>query len=322
MQSAIIIDSLKKTYVQKARFTPEVRINALDLSGRVEIPRGELFGLIGPDGAGKTTLFRLLATLLTPDAGSATVEGFDIVREYKKIRTITGYMPGRFSLYPDLSVKENLQFYADVFGMDIQKNYALIEDIYCRLKPFEGRKVGKLSGGMKQKLALCCSLIHAPRVLLLDEPTTGVDPSSRREFWDALTRLRAGGMTIVVSTAYMDEATRCDRVAMMQDGHFLTIDSPDNIIENFEGTLIAVRSDEMFRLLRDLRDMAQVKACYTFGENHHLLLTNEAAKTGLQATVERLSAELIEKYGHKNVVVAPCKATMEDCYMYLAGITS
>ena len=196
---SIVIHSLRKSY---GRNLPP----AVDLQTDVTVAKGELFGIIGPDGAGKTTLFRMLATLVSPDAGSATLEGLDIVRDYRKVRTIIGYMPGRFSLYSDLSVRENLEFFASVFGKDIESNYGLIENIYCRLKPFEDRKAGKLSGGMKQKLALCCSLIHSPAVLFLDEPTTGVDPSSRRELWENLAQLKEQGMTIVVSTAYMDEA--------------------------------------------------------------------------------------------------------------------
>ena len=290
---------------------------AVDITEGFSVSRGELFGIIGPDGAGKTTLFRLLTTLIAPDEGDATVQGLDIMKDYRKLRTIIGYMPGRFSLYPDLSVKENLDFFASVFGTSIEENYHLIEDIYCRLEPFADRKAGNLSGGMKQKLALCCTLIHSPQVLFLDEPTTGVDPSSRREFWETIARLKDTGMTIVVSTAYMDEANRCDRVAMMKAGRFLKLDSPRNIVDGFDRRLIAVRSDDMFdmfRLLQDLRSMEDVDRCYTFGDTHHIVL-----KEGSVCTPEDISVILSGKYGHTGVEAAAQAATLEDCYMNLDG---
>ena len=302
---SIVIHGLKKSY--RKDLPP-----AVDLQGEVRIRKGELFGIIGPDGAGKTTLFRLLATLVLPDGGSATLEGLDIVRDYRKIRTLLGYMPGKFSLYSDLSVRENLEFFASAFGQDIEGNYALIENIYGRLKPFEKRKAGKLSGGMKQKLALCCSLIHSPAVLFLDEPTTGVDPSSRRELWENLSELKESGMTIVVSTAYMDEANRCDRVAMMKSGRFLTVDSPSDIISGFGKRLFAARSDEMFRLLQDLRAVPDVEKCYTFGDTHHFTL-----KAGSHADAALLAAQLASCSGHRNVEVKEIRASLEDCYMNL-----
>lgn len=300
-----MIHGLKKSY--RKDLPP-----AVDLQGEVRIRKGELFGIIGPDGAGKTTLFRLLATLVLPDGGSATLEGLDIVRDYRKIRTLLGYMPGKFSLYSDLSVRENLEFFASAFGQDIEGNYALIENIYGRLKPFEKRKAGKLSGGMKQKLALCCSLIHSPAVLFLDEPTTGVDPSSRRELWENLSELKKSGMTIVVSTAYMDEANRCDRVAMMKSGRFLTVDSPSDIISGFGRRLFAARSDEMFRLLQDLRSVPDVEKCYTFGDTHHFTL-----RAGSHADAALLAAQLASCSGHRNVEVKEIRASLEDCYMNL-----
>lgn len=302
---SIVIHGLKKSY--RKNLPP-----AVDLQGEVRIRKGELFGIIGPDGAGKTTLFRLLATLVLPDGGSATLEGLDIVRDYRKIRTLLGYMPGKFSLYSDLSVRENLEFFASAFGQDIEGNYALIENIYGRLKPFEKRKAGKLSGGMKQKLALCCSLIHSPAVLFLDEPTTGVDPSSRRELWENLSELKESGMTIVVSTAYMDEANRCDRVAMMKSGRFLTVDSPSDIISGFGKRLFAARSDEMFRLLQDLRAVPDVEKCYTFGDTHHFTL-----RAGSHADAALLAAQLASCSGHRNVEVKEIRASLEDCYMNL-----
>lgn len=302
---SIVIHGLKKSF--RKDLPP-----AVDLQGEVRIRKGELFGIIGPDGAGKTTLFRLLATLVLPDGGSATLEGLDIVRDYRKIRTLLGYMPGKFSLYSDLSVRENLEFFASAFGQDIEGNYALIENIYGRLKPFEKRKAGKLSGGMKQKLALCCSLIHSPAVLFLDEPTTGVDPSSRRELWENLSELKESGMTIVVSTAYMDEANRCDRVAMMKSGRFLTVDSPSDIISGFGKRLFAARSDEMFRLLQDLRAVPDVEKCYTFGDTHHFTL-----RAGSHADAALLAAQLASCSGHRNVEVKEIRASLEDCYMNL-----
>lgn len=302
---SIIIKGLKKSFRKD-------QPPAVDLQGEISIRKGELFGIIGPDGAGKTTLFRMLATLLDPDEGTAVLEGLDVVKDYRKIRTLLGYMPGKFSLYPDLSVRENLEFFASVFGKDVDGNSSLIEDIYCRLRPFEKRKAGKLSGGMKQKLALCCSLIHSPSILFLDEPTTGVDPSSRRELWENLAQLKASGMTVVVSTAYMDEAGRCDRVAMMKSGRFLMVDTPGRITAGFDRRLLAVRSDSMFSLLKDLRSMPAVEKCYTFGDTHHLILKRNA-----DTDAGRIASELETVYGHKGVEAAEIDATLEDCYMNL-----
>ena len=219
--SAVIIEHITKSYNRHS--APAVD----DIS--LVVRKGELFGLIGPDGAGKTSLFRILTTLILPDQGSATVNGYDIIKDYKKIRNTIGYMPGRFSLYQDLSVEENLQFFATIFKTTIEENYHLIKDIYTQIEPFKKRRAGKLSGGMKQKLALCCALIHQPTVLFLDEPTTGVDPVSRKEFWEMLDRLKEKGITIMVSTPYMDEASRCDRIALIQEGKILSVDSPTNI---------------------------------------------------------------------------------------------
>ncbi|MDD4847812.1 MAG: ABC transporter ATP-binding protein [Bacteroidales bacterium] len=281
-------------------------VNGISLT----VEAGELFGIIGPDGAGKTTLFRLLTTLLKPDSGSATIDGLDMVKDYKQIRSRVGYMPGRFSLYPDLTVIENLSFYASVFGTTIQQKYELIKDIYCRLEPFADRKAGKLSGGMKQKLALCCALIHAPSVLFLDEPTTGVDPSSRREFWDMLAKLKTHGITILVSTAYMDEASRCNRLAMMNNGRFIGIGTPQTIVNEFDKTLLAIRGDEMYRLLNDVRNIEGIEECYTFGDVHHIRLQKD---TNLKMTdIEQI---LVHQYHHTNVKMEPCQPTMEDCFM-------
>ncbi|MBK9399715.1 MAG: ABC transporter ATP-binding protein [Bacteroidetes bacterium] len=271
------------------------------------VDKGELFGCIGPDGAGKTTLFRILVTLLLADEGTASVDGFDVVKDYQKIRQRVGYMPGRFSLYHDLSVEENLNFFATIFKTTVKENYHLIKDIYEQLAPFADRPAGKLSGGMKQKLALCCALIHQPSVLFLDEPTTGVDAVSRKEFWEMLKRLKDQGITILVSTPYMDEASLCDRVALMQEGRFLKIDTPENIIQNFNRPLYAVKGEDMYRLLHQLKETEGVLNAYPFGEYHHVVaqdvtMTEELLRTALQAP---------EKTEIKRV-----NADIEDCFIY------
>lgn len=272
---------------------------------------GEIFGLIGPDGAGKTSLLRILATLLLPDSGKASVNGFDVVKDFKVIRRDIGYMPERFSLYQDMTVEENLSFFATVFGTTIERNYYLVEDIYKQIAPFKNRHAGKLSGGMKQKLALSCALIHAPRILFLDDPTTGVDPVSRKEFWETLQKLRNDfGLGIIVSTPYMDEATRCDRIALMQGGRFLTIDTPGNIANNYNKTLWTVSSDNMHRLLNDLRNMIGIKTAFAFGEAHHATVDKNAIT--INELKERLTA-----LGHLNVVVKKVTPSVEDCFMSL-----
>lgn len=276
-----------------------------------DVQQGEIFGLIGPDGAGKTTLFRMLTSLLLPDSGEAAVDGLDVVRDYKALRRRIGYMPGRFSLYQDLSVEENLGFFANVFGAHIRDNYDLIRDIYVQLEPFKNRRAGALSGGMKQKLALCCALIHRPRVLFLDEPGTGVDPVSRKEFWDMLRRLKQADITILVSTAYMDEAELCDRVGLLQKGEILAIDTPEGIRNSFRRPLYAARSNDMYRLIRDLRAIEPGADCYAFGEYAHLALPRENTEN-----IEKIHQYLIEK-GHARVEVLPADATVEDCFIEL-----
>lgn len=276
-----------------------------------DVGEGEIFGLIGPDGAGKTSLFRVLTTLLLADSGTAVVDGMDVVKDYKKIRQHIGYMPGRFSLYQDLTVEENLSFFATVFNTTIEENYHLVEDIYRQIEPFKKRKAGKLSGGMKQKLALSCALIHAPHVLFLDEPTTGVDPVSRKEFWEMLQKLKKNfKLSIVVSTPYMDEAVQCDRIALIQEGQFLTIDTPENIIKAYTRTLWAVRSDKMHRLLTDLRGITGVKTAFAFGENHHATINSSVL------TIESLREQLAV-LGHHNIVIEAVEPTIEDCFMNL-----
>lgn len=276
-----------------------------------DVEEGEIFGLIGPDGAGKTSLFRILTTLLLADSGKAVVDGMDVVNDYKKIRRHIGYMPGRFSLYQDLTVEENLSFFATVFNTTIEENYHLVEDIYRQIEPFKKRKAGKLSGGMKQKLALSCALIHAPHVLFLDEPTTGVDPVSRKEFWEMLQKLKKNfKLSIVVSPPYMDEALQCDRIALIQDGQFLTIDTPENIIRAYTQTLWSLRSDKMHRLLTDLRSIDGVKTAFAFGENHHATIDTSVL------TVDSLRNRLVG-LGHRNIVIEVVEPTIEDCFMNL-----
>jgi len=302
MMNAIEVENITKSYGKG-------KIKALrGVSFNVE--QGELFGIIGPDGAGKTTLFRLLTTLLLPDSGSATVDGLDVVKDYKAIRQQVGYMPGRFSLYQDLSVEENLDFFATVFQTTVKENYHLIEDIYKQIEPFKTRKAGALSGGMKQKLALCCALVHKPNVLFLDEPTTGVDPVSRKEFWEMLKRLKMQGITILVSTPYMDEATLCDRIALIQHGQLLQIDTPQQIINGYGQLLWAVHAKNMYRLLNDLRQHPQITSCFGFGDVHHITMKEDADK-------DKLLVDLAER-GHEEVEMHPIEATIEDCYMKLA----
>lgn len=269
-----------------------------------EVNQGELFGLIGPDGAGKTTIFRILTTLLLADKGQATVDGMDVVKDYARIRAHVGYMPGRFSLYQDLTIAENIHFFATVFGTTLEANYDQIKDIYQQIEPFKNRRAGKLSGGMKQKLALCCALIHQPRVLFLDEPTTGVDVVSRREFWDMLGKLKQRGMTILVSTPYMDEANLCDRIALIQKGEILSIDTPQGIIDSFPGQLYAIRSANPFKVLQDVRSYPGTGSCFAFGETLHATFEGD------------LKGYLISK-GHENVDITGIQPTIEDCFIHL-----
>lgn len=299
----VSVDNLKMSY-------DKGRVQALK-GVTFDVGEGEIFGLIGPDGAGKTSLFRILTTLLLADSGTAVVDGLDVVKDYKKIRQHIGYMPGRFSLYQDLTVEENLSFFATVFNTTIEENYHLVEDIYRQIEPFKKRNAGKLSGGMKQKLALSCALIHAPHVLFLDEPTTGVDPVSRKEFWEMLQKLKKNfKLSIIVSTPYMDEAVQCDRIALIQEGQFLTIDTPDNIIKAYTQTLWAVRSDKMHRLLTDLRGIKGVKTAFAFGENHHATVDPSVL------TIDSLREQL-EALGHRNIVIEAVEPTIEDCFMNL-----
>lgn len=298
----VSVRNLKKTYDRG-------RVNSLQgLS--FDVDEGEIYGIIGPDGAGKTSLFRILTTLLLADEGTAQVDGLDVVANYKEIRRRIGYMPGRFSLYQDLSIEENLEFFATIFGTTIEENYHLVADIYQQIEKFKTRKAGKLSGGMKQKLALSCALIHAPRVLFLDEPTTGVDPVSRKEFWDMLKKLqREYGITILVSTPYMDEAVLCDRIALIDKGAFLKVDTPQGIIDSYGERLWAVHSEEMHQLLADLRQHEEVKTAFSFGETFHVTVSEQATTEGL--------VQYLLQHGHHNVSVAPISPSIEDCFMAL-----
>ena len=275
------------------------------------VGKGEIFGLIGPDGAGKTTLFRILTTLILADSGTATLNGWDIVHDYCRIRENVGYMPGRFSLYPTMTVEENLDFFATLFRTTIAKNYDLIKDIYSQIEPFKDRMAGKLSGGMKQKLALSCALIHRPLVLLLDEPTTGIDPVSRKELWAMLQKLKSEGITIVVSTPYMDEAMMCDRIAMIQKGSIMTIDTPQGIIDKMPQKIFAVKADNMSCLLADLRKFENTETCHTFGEFHHITFRYDN---------EKLCDEMkfyLQKLGYNGVEIKEIEPTIEDCFMNL-----
>jgi ABC-2 type transport system ATP-binding protein len=279
-----------------------------------DVRPGELFGFIGPDGAGKTTLFRILTTLLVPDEGEATVLGLDVVRDLWALRRRVGYMPGRFSLYPDLSVGENLRFFASVFGTTTEAHYHLYAPIYRQIEPFADRRAGALSGGMKQKLALSCALVHRPDILFLDEPTTGVDAVSRREFWDLLGELRAGGLTIVVSTPYMDEATRCDRVALIQGGRILDVDAPDAIGARYGRPLLAVRAAERYRLLQALRRHPHAMSVYPFGEELHYTDARADAEPGAVAGEVRA---WLRGEGFADAEAEPIRAGIEDSFMAL-----
>lgn len=275
------------------------------------VGKGEIFGLIGPDGAGKTTLFRILTTLILADSGTATLNGWDIVHDYCRIRENVGYMPGRFSLYPTMTVEENLDFFATLFRTTIAENYDLIKDIYSQIEPFKDRMAGKLSGGMKQKLALSCALIHRPLVLFLDEPTTGIDPVSRKELWAMLQKLKSEGITIVVSTPYMDEAMMCDRIAMIQKGSIMTIDTPQGIIDKMPQKIFAVKADNMSCLLADLRKFENTETCHTFGEFHHITFRYDN---------EKLCDEMkfyLQKLGYNGVEIKEIEPTIEDCFMNL-----
>ncbi|HEY3390554.1 MAG TPA: ABC transporter ATP-binding protein [Prolixibacteraceae bacterium] len=274
------------------------------------VEKGELFGLIGPDGAGKTSLMRILMSLLLPGGGSAMMNGLDVVTDYKKVRLITGYMPGRFSLYPDLTVEENLKFFATVFGTTIQENYHLIKDIYQQIEPFKTRRAGKLSGGMKQKLALSCALIHKPEILILDEPTTGVDAVSRKEFWDMLKRLKEMGITILVSTPYMDEASLCDRIALIQQGDLMSVATPQAMMKSFPEDLWTVRSQKIYNTSKFLEKLPWMISVNSFGQVLHLVTPKGTYnKDSIQ--------QFLTQNGEMEITIEPGEATIEDVFIFL-----
>src|SRR5665213_743636 len=301
---SVFVENIVKTYGSK-----KAVVDALK-GVSFSVDKGEIFGIIGPDGAGKTSLFRILTTLLLADSGRASVDGFDVIKDYKQIRNRVGYMPGRFSLYQDLTVQENLNFFATIFSTTIEENYDLIKDIYQQIEPFKNRKAGQLSGGMKQKLALSCALIHKPSVLFMDEPTTGVDAVSRKEFWEMLHRLKEQGITILVSTAYMDEAGLCDRVALIQKGKILSMNTPEGITREFKKPLWAIKANEMFPLMNAIKADPSVESCFPFGPFHHVV-----CKTG-DNDKERLE-QIIQNGKYTNVTIQSIKPNIEDCFMAL-----
>ncbi len=296
----IIINQITKKYKKHT---------ALD-SVSFQIEDGELFGVIGPDGAGKTTLFRIITSLVLPSSGSVMVNGFDVVKDYREIRKITGYMPGRFSLYQDLTVEENLQFYATVFGTSLDENYDFIKDIYSHIEPFKNRLAGKLSGGMKQKLALSCALIHRPQLLVLDEPTTGVDAVSRKEFWDMLKKIQKDGISILVSTPYMDEARMCDRVAFMDNAKVLALNTPEELIKGYSGELISVSAEDLHRLVMDLRNFPDVHTALLFG--HAVHFTTRAGSINTEEV-----RRFLEEKDHKNIIIDQIEPGIEDRFLEL-----
>lgn len=279
----------------------------------IDVGEGEIFGLIGADGSGKTSLFRILTTLIVPDEGTATVNGFDVVRDFWQIRKEIGYMPGRFSLYQDLTVKENLDFFATVFNTSIKENYDLIREIWVQLEPFSTRRAGALSGGMKQKLALCCALVHRPSVLFLDEPTTGVDPVSRKEFWTMLERFNREGISILVSTPYMDEAELCDRIALIEDGRILETGSPDELSGRFTGDLWSISADRLNRLLPVLKKHPLVDTCFSFGSSIHLT-------TEVGAVTEKDLISWLDYHGQGEVSIQHISPTIEDRFLSLSAV--
>lgn len=297
---AVEVKDLKKSY-EKVEAVKGVSFS---------VSKGELFGLIGPDGAGKTSIFRILTTLMFPTDGKVKLLGFDVLDNYKDIRANIGYMPQKFSLYQDLSVEENLTFFARIFGTSIEENYDLIKDIYAQIEPFKHRLAGKLSGGMKQKLALSCALIHSPDILVLDEPTTGVDAVSRKEFWEMLIRLKNKGITILVSTPYMDEANLCDRVALIQNGEIMSINSPEKIIGEFGRKLWAAKSDNTYKLINDLKALDNIDTVFPFGEYLHITSKNENLD-------EIKLKSILSEQNHNNIEIKEIDANIEDCFMQL-----
>lgn len=300
---SVVVDNVKKCYGQVSA------LKGVSFSAH----KGEIFGLIGPDGSGKSTLFKIMTTLLLPDSGTVKVAGYDVLKDYTEIRNIIGYMPSKFSLYKDLSVEENMKFFATLFKTTIEENYYLVKDIYSQIEPFKKRKARNLSGGMKQKLALSCALIHKPSVLFLDEPTTGVDPVSRKDLWTMLKKLSEQEITIIVSTPYMDEAKLCDRIALIKEGEFMKIDTPDGIVNSLHKKVMAVRGENMYLILNALRTLSVVEMAFAFGETNHITLKDSASDL-LPADIVRM----LEDKGFNNVDVKEIRAGVEDCYMVLS----
>ena len=290
------------------QYGTQIAVNEVDL----DIPQGEIFGLIGPDGAGKSSLIRMLTTLTLPDGGSARVAGRDIVSDFRQIRKRIGYMPDVFALYEDLSVRENLRFFARVFGVSIEENYDLIREIYDTLKPYEDRRAGKLSGGMKQKLALSCALIHEPEVLFLDEPTTGVDAVSRKEFWDILERISRRGVTIFVSTPYMDEAARCHRVGLMDNGRLLATDSPTGLIAKFDAYLYAFHSPDMYLRIEELRQCPGIRTAILFGDSVHLIADEPLEQEAFEACLDARGFDPHRRWERITPGVEDCFINMQN----------
>ncbi|MEQ9377353.1 MAG: ABC transporter ATP-binding protein [Imperialibacter sp.] len=299
-QNAVTVKNLVKTYAH-VEALKEISLN---------VKKGELFGVIGPDGAGKTSLFRIMSSLLLPDSGEVNVLGIDVTRDYASIRKKMGYMPGRFSLYHDLSIEENINLFASIYDTTLEENYENIRYIYSQIEPFRKRRAGALSGGMKQKLALCCALVHSPEILFLDEPTTGVDAVSRSEFWEILQMLKKRGMTILVSTPYMDEASLCDRVALMQDGRILSIDTPAKITDAYAYSLLAIKTNEKYNMLSSLRMLEHATLVYPFGENIHVV--SDKGKLTNEELTKYLNDQGMENW--EIVEVAP---DIEDCFIAL-----
>jgi ABC-2 type transport system ATP-binding protein len=300
MRQTITLSNISKKYGQVTA------LNQINL----EITDSEIFGLIGPDGAGKTSMFRILTTLLLPDEGKASVLGWDVVSDYKKIRKIIGYMPGRFSLYQDLTVEENLSLFAAIFGTTIEENYDLVKDIYAQIEPFKTRKAGKLSGGMKQKLALSCALIHRPEVLFLDEPTTGVDPVSRKEFWGMLRKLKSHGITIMISTPYMDEANLCDRIGLIQNGGILSINTPEKLISEFPYKLFSIQSEKKYEILQIMKKQQHTHSIFSFGDEIHYVDQRKDINEGHLK-------EMMHAFGLPDFSIKKIKPSVEDCFMEL-----
>lgn len=282
-----------------------------------EVPKREIFGLIGPDGAGKSTLFRMLTTLILPDSGTAQIDNRDLIKNWRAIRKIIGYMSERFSLYHDLTVEENIVFYAQIFGTTIQQNYHLIEEIYQQLYPFRDRRAGALSGGMKKKLALCCALIHQPKILFLDEPTAGLDPLARNDFWEMIKKIQEKEITVLISTSYMQEATACDRIALLDNGTLLAVNEPDNIKKQFSKQLLTVSTSDMYKLLLDLRNYPNAEKVYTFGEVHHLIAGEQNEPHNDDAVREDIT-QYLRNLAHENICIEQIKPTIEDCFMDLS----